>query len=352
MTTNPTYQNALSLLEMFLHLKQFPKGISAINLKEEFFSNKDERTFNRIKKALKENLFDPQGDPVFFMERDGVRQIIRLHPKHFQTSDVMEWHLFGLMLSNVMLENIEGDIDTSPDIKGGVLQLRDLILSNLEKPNFESNEAGEVGGLKEDLLDKLKKKYFCKKVGQKLYGKDNDQTEIFNKMTEAVYKEKQIKISEYRGNKRDNWILSPYTILAYNEAFYIIAADKDSKIKFLAIDRIGQVEVIKDSKFEYPKSYSPAKLLEKGFGVGDSSDEVQELVLKFNSEVSYIIKERLWHTSQRINELENGDVILEMNVPVNYELKKFVLSFGSKVKVVKPDSLIQFIKKDREIKLY
>jgi predicted DNA-binding transcriptional regulator YafY len=47
-----------------------------------------------------------------------------------------------------------------------------------------------------------------------------------------------------------------------------------------------------------------------------------------------------------------GGLLLEMTVPDHFELRKFVLSFGSKVKVLAPESLIEFIKKERETNLY
>jgi hypothetical protein len=80
-TPPPGYANAFALIEAFVYLKNFPKGISAQAIKERFFSVKGERSFSRITKSIEDSLFDYQGDPVFFMENEGKKQIIRLHPR-------------------------------------------------------------------------------------------------------------------------------------------------------------------------------------------------------------------------------------------------------------------------------
>ncbi|MFH1729781.1 MAG: WYL domain-containing protein [Pseudomonadota bacterium] len=344
--SNPTYQNAITIVEIFLYLKQFPRGVLSSQIQEEYYQDKDDRTFHRVKKALEDFLFDPQGDKVFFFEGEGKNQTIRLHPKHFNTSDVMEWHLFGLMMSNVMMTNIKGDVDSSPDIKSGVLQLRDLIVSNLEADFYKSNADGEISEVRENLLNKIKKKYYCKKVGQKIYGKDDKSTEILDKITQALYKENKLKIHKYKNEKKKDWVFSPYTLLSYNDAFYVMGKLAKGYMLTLAIDRIDELEVLKKT-FNYPKDYHPSEILNKGFGVGDVNQEAVKVELLFDQAVSYLITERFWHHSQMITEKEDGSVLLEMEVPDSFELRKFVLSFGSNVKALAPDSLGQFIKEDK-----
>ena len=108
----------------------------------------------------------------------------------------------------------------------------------------------------------------------------------------------------------------------------------------------------KGEKFKYPKNYSPHKLLEKGFGIGDYNIKSQKVKLKFTKEVAYLIRERYWHNSQIISEIEYGEIILEMEVPISYELMAFIYSFGSNIKVLAPNDLLLKVKKDREKKIY
>jgi predicted DNA-binding transcriptional regulator YafY len=259
-----------------------------------------------------------------------------------------------------MLANVRGGSEDSPDLKGGIQKLRDLILIHLEKEFLNSDAEGRTphtpSKRTETLFAKLKNKFYCKKVGQKIYGSNDESTRILDGLTDAIYKENKIEIVRYKGETRSNWKLSPLTLLTYNEAFYVIAREENQKIILLAIDRISAMKPLAKEHFKYPEDYSPAQYLDGGFGVGDVHDKRQEIKLLFHPEVTYLIRERLWHFSQEISEapgpFPGGGLMLHMQVPDSFELRKFVLSFGSKVKVLAPESLDQFVKKERAIDLY
>jgi predicted DNA-binding transcriptional regulator YafY len=53
------------------------------------------------------------------------------------------------------------------------------------------------------------------------------------------------------------------------------------------------------------------------------------------------IAERVWHTEQKITRLEDKSIILEMPANSLSEMKKFVLSYGAKVKVLEPGELVE-----------
>ena len=51
------------------------------------------------------------------------------------------------------------------------------------------------------------------------------------------------------------------------------------------------------------------------------------------------VKDRVWHPSQDIKFLRNGQLRMHVKVADSRELLGWILSFGSGVRVVKPDSL-------------
>lgn len=61
--------------------------------------------------------------------------------------------------------------------------------------------------------------------------------------------------------------------------------------------------------------------------------------MQFFSPTSDYIAERLWHPRQKITRLEDKSIILEMPANSLSEMKKFVLSYGARVKVMKPEKL-------------
>jgi predicted DNA-binding transcriptional regulator YafY len=66
----------------------------------------------------------------------------------------------------------------------------------------------------------------------------------------------------------------------------------------------------------------------------------------FDKELSDYIQSRTWHPSQKIKELKDGRILFSMTASGKEEIKAWILSFGSKVKVLSPKSLRKEIKED------
>jgi predicted DNA-binding transcriptional regulator YafY len=71
---------------------------------------------------------------------------------------------------------------------------------------------------------------------------------------------------------------------------------------------------------------------------------VFQVKLQFLPPTSDYIAERVWHTEQKITRLEDKSIILEMPANSLSEMKKFVLSYGAKVKVLEPEKLVDLVK--------
>ena len=61
--------------------------------------------------------------------------------------------------------------------------------------------------------------------------------------------------------------------------------------------------------------------------------------IRFSADQAPYIRERLWHPSQRIEELEDGRLVLHLYAGGLYELKSWILSQGAAAQVLEPESL-------------
>jgi len=68
--------------------------------------------------------------------------------------------------------------------------------------------------------------------------------------------------------------------------------------------------------------------------------------LKFSPYQSRWIRERQWHQTQKLTELEDGGLILEMDVQGLVEIKMWVMQYGAEVEVVEPGKLKEEIKQE------
>jgi predicted DNA-binding transcriptional regulator YafY len=64
-----------------------------------------------------------------------------------------------------------------------------------------------------------------------------------------------------------------------------------------------------------------------------------EVELSFDKATAAWAKDRTWHPSQRLTPLKGGRLKLALTVANTRELVGWVLSFGSGVRVIQPDSL-------------
>jgi len=64
-----------------------------------------------------------------------------------------------------------------------------------------------------------------------------------------------------------------------------------------------------------------------------------DVELSFEKATAAWVKDRVWHPSQDIKVLKNGQLRMHLKVADSRELLGWILSFGSGVQVVKPDNL-------------
>jgi predicted DNA-binding transcriptional regulator YafY len=54
------------------------------------------------------------------------------------------------------------------------------------------------------------------------------------------------------------------------------------------------------------------------------------------------VKERTWHKSQQFRDRADGSTLMTLEVTDDYALRRWILSFGSGVRVLSPASLVEW----------
>lgn len=68
--------------------------------------------------------------------------------------------------------------------------------------------------------------------------------------------------------------------------------------------------------------------------------------LKFDKMTAAWVKDRIWHPSQQLKPLEQGQLLMTLHVADTRELLGWILSFGSSVRVLKPAHLQQAVREE------
>lgn len=154
----------------------------------------------------------------------------------------------------------------------------------------------------------------------------------------AILESRKLKISYqpfYESDKTD-YIVNPLFIKEYQNRWYLIVElNKIQKIKTFAFDRIHNLEIVTST---FKLKNQKTDIFKNTIGI-NHSDDIQEIILWFDSWQANYIKTLPLHSSQKIiSENENG-LTISINVNVNFELEQLIKSYGSAIKVIKPDFL-------------
>jgi predicted DNA-binding transcriptional regulator YafY len=91
------------------------------------------------------------------------------------------------------------------------------------------------------------------------------------------------------------------------------------------------------SQFDLPTNFPTGRYLAQQWGIGESGHT--EVVLLFAPEVANAIRERLWHLTQQINTLENGQCRFSVRVDRWETMLPWIRTWGDKVEVFAPSAL-------------
>ena len=170
--------------------------------------------------------------------------------------------------------------------------------------------------------------------------------EHMDAIIEAIQKHSCLKI-EYQSfefSQPRTVIIHPYFIKEYRNRWYVIGLkDGANAIRIYAFDRIVKAETT--STF-YKKNiiFQENDYLKNCVGIHQGNGKTELVILKFQpKDGKYVLTQPL-HRSQRIIDHKGPEVIIELNVIINFELTGIILSYGAAVEVIKPAPLREKIR--------
>lgn len=137
--------------------------------------------------------------------------------------------------------------------------------------------------------------------------------------------------------------VDPYHIVNYQGEWYVLGyCHMQKEIRTFAVSRIKKATLL-NTAYCVPDDFDFEKSFEKRFGIfgGDKEYDVR---IRFAKEQTPYVLEREWHPTQAIETKKDGSVILSITTNHLYEIKRWVLSWGSGAKVIAPQELADEIK--------
>lgn len=135
----------------------------------------------------------------------------------------------------------------------------------------------------------------------------------------------------------EEYLFDPYTLLFYQNSLYLGGyAHNRGALRLFLVDRLQEVDVTRE-RFEVPENFAPTDLTGSAFGLID--DAPATVRIRFDAGVAHLIRERIWHPSQEIEEGADGSLFLEFTASGEKELLAWLYSYLPHVEVISPASL-------------
>jgi predicted DNA-binding transcriptional regulator YafY len=168
--------------------------------------------------------------------------------------------------------------------------------------------------------------------------------EIFDALAKAAAQRQQLQLTYRKPGQRDTELrlVDPYHLANINGEWFLFAwCHLRRDIRTFVPARIQEAKPT-GKTFARPQKFSLEKRLRDSFGV-QSGQGHHEVVLRFNELVSDYIREKKWHESQELLELEDGGLELRLKLSSLGEIERWVLGWAGNVRVVQPPELAESI---------
>jgi predicted DNA-binding transcriptional regulator YafY len=235
----------------------------------------------------------------------------------FPTLHITEGELVALVIAEKALEQYRGTSFEKP------------LLSAVEKmrhslPDTISVDVAELG----------------RTISFRTRAEPNVDLRVFDSLAKAASGGRQLELTyrkpgQPQGEKR---VVDPYHLGNINGEWFLFAYDHLRKdIRTFVPSRMLSVRQTGKS-FVRPQRFSLEERLRGSFGVHSGSGN-HRVLIRFEPEVADYIREKKWHETQRLRELKNGAVELEVKLSGLEEIERWILSWGGKARVLHPPEL-------------
>lgn len=167
----------------------------------------------------------------------------------------------------------------------------------------------------------------------------------FDALARATARREQLELVYRKPGRRqtETRLVDPYHLANINGEWFLFAYDHLRRdIRTFVPARIQSLRATGQT-FTRPERFSVEKRLRDSFGVLSGEGDYA-VVIRFSAAVADYIREKKWHPSQELRELQSGGVELRLRLSSLAEIERWVLSWGGNAQVVAPRELAESVR--------
>lgn len=203
-----------------------------------------------------------------------------------------------------------------------------------------------------ELVPKLKQGFASDELSSTIMDFDSNQylkgVEHLGNLYNAIFYKKILSVSyqPFESDTPFDILIHPYFLKQYNNRWFLFGYNEE-KEKYdwnLAIDRIVSIKEI-NGKYHENIMIDWQEYFEDIIGVTKPVDAIIEnVVLHFAGRTGRYMESKPIHGSQKSNWLNENLLEVKLELMINYELERLILSYANSVQVIKPLCLLKSIK--------
>lgn len=210
-----------------------------------------------------------------------------------------------------------------------------------------------------ELVPKLKQGISSRENSEPILEFDNNQylkgIEWLGVLFNAISYQKVLSIG-YQPFEIDNpfeVILHPYYLKQYNNRWFLFGYNPaNGKYDWnLAIDRIASIQERQD-RYKVNNQINWQEHFDDIVGVTKPEDaDAQDIVLHFFGKTGKYMETKPIHGSQKTKRIDENTLEVKLNLIINYEFERLILSYADSVQVIEPQTFAEGIRKRMSIAL-
>ena len=165
---------------------------------------------------------------------------------------------------------------------------------------------------------------------------------ILEKLRNAMLAFKKVQF-DYPTDKGNRTItLNPYGVIIADK-YYLVGFNEYVKdLRLYKVDKISKFEIIEEY-FEKDEEFSLTEYCNNSFGI--YQEEPLKITLEFDKSVAEDVLNYHFHPTQKIKQLDNGNVQVKFTAGGTYAICQELFKWGGKVQIKKPAELKNYYKK-------
>jgi proteasome accessory factor B len=163
------------------------------------------------------------------------------------------------------------------------------------------------------------------------------------RLVEAILRHSRCEV-EYQSPAADAtkvYSYDPYRLVTVAGGLYCLGkVPPHENLTTLAVDRIHTLKVT-DARFEVDSTFDIDRYRRESFGV--IWEKPMNVTIRFSADQAPYVRERVWHPTQNIRELPDGRIDLSFRAGGEFEIARWILSWGDAAEVIRPTRLRQHV---------